>query len=383
MSASGWLGLNWGDVPAWVGSVLTGVALLVAANTYRKSVRDSEREQAKTVTVWVEEERSTGFLRRENTLHIMNGSSATIYSATAYYKRQGKFAPTWSSPYYEVRDSDSGLIGLGRWASIGPGEERQTTFRRSKASNPEIPWLYFRDSNGVDWIRDYRARLKRHNYWLMRNISEGSYLNLSAPRRWLKMALVLYGFSVYGVRGWAYDRARRAKARDDAGRTSGWQPWYPILAGVKKMQPGAAVTALWRPDGACLDLFATDTDGTVWSTSWQAESRWQPWYAIQTGVKMQPGAAVTALWRPDGACLDLFATDTDGTVWSTWWEAESGWRPWFAIQTGVKMQPGPAGAAPWRYNGAAVTKLWRPDGARLDLFATDTNGAVCWTWSQV
>jgi hypothetical protein len=37
---------------------------------------------------------------------------------------------------------------------------------------------------------------------------------------------------------------------------------------------------------------------------------------------MQPGATVTALWRSNDTHLDLFATGTDGTVWSTWWDAE-------------------------------------------------------------
>src|SRR5260370_14617204 len=47
-------------------------------------------------------------------------------------------------------------------------------------------------------------------------------------------------------------------------------------------------------------------------------------------VKMQPGAMVTALVPRDGH-IDLFATGTDGAVWSTWWEAPFGWQSWFLV----------------------------------------------------
>src|SRR5580658_3328827 len=95
---SGWLGLDWGDVPTWVGSVLTGVALLIAAFTYRKSVSDSQRDQAKAITVWVDEDQKVKgrILRRTNTLHIRNGSNATVYSVTAYYRKSRKKEPTFS-----------------------------------------------------------------------------------------------------------------------------------------------------------------------------------------------------------------------------------------------------------------------------------------------
>jgi hypothetical protein len=37
---------------------------------------------------------------------------------------------------------------------------------------------------------------------------------------------------------------------------------------------------------------------------------------VNNEVKMQPGAAVTALWRSNYTHLDLFSTGTDGAVWS-------------------------------------------------------------------
>ncbi|HET8662222.1 MAG TPA: hypothetical protein VFM55_24970 [Micromonosporaceae bacterium] len=55
----GWLGLDWGNVPAWVGSLLTGSSLGLAAFTYfrnsaerRQAREDTERAQAARVSSW-------------------------------------------------------------------------------------------------------------------------------------------------------------------------------------------------------------------------------------------------------------------------------------------------------------------------------------------
>lgn len=188
MQASGWLGLQWGDVPAWVGSILTGVALLIAANTYRKSVLESTRTQASMVTVWVE--RTDGV----ETVHVKNGSNASVYAVTVYYG--GKHRSEDTSPYYGVRYKDSGLKELGKWPSIGPNEIKSAALKRDFFSDPEIPWLYFRDANGVDWIRDYRARLERHNYRQQQQWSESWYLGKRSrgfdalPNVWLILYLI-------------------------------------------------------------------------------------------------------------------------------------------------------------------------------------------------
>src|SRR5271165_1935534 len=74
--ASGWVGLNWGDVPAWVGSILTGSSILIASLTYRRSVRDRraeqldrERAQAALISTWIES---------DSTLTVANASNAAV-----------------------------------------------------------------------------------------------------------------------------------------------------------------------------------------------------------------------------------------------------------------------------------------------------------------
>jgi hypothetical protein len=155
-----------------------------------------------------------------------------------------------------------------------------------------------------------------------------------------------------------------------------WQPWFPVsptspVSPPPRMQPGA-VTALWAPGHkGHLDLFATDTNGTVWSTWWEEGPQWQPWFPVSPTAQVQAGATVTALWAPArNEHLDLFATDTNGTVWSTWWEEGPGWQNWFAIHGETRAAP-----------GATVTALWAPvHFEHLDLFMTDTNGIVWSIW---
>jgi len=44
--SGGWLGADWGNVPAWVGSLLTSTSLLIAAVSYQRNNAERAREQA-------------------------------------------------------------------------------------------------------------------------------------------------------------------------------------------------------------------------------------------------------------------------------------------------------------------------------------------------
>ena len=209
------MGLNWGDVPAWVGSVLTGVALLIAAITYRKSVHDSERAQASMVTVWVQSASGA------ETVHVKNDSNSSVYAVTAYYG--GESGSKNTSPYY--RDD---LKKLGRWASVGPGEEKSAPYKRNLLFDPEIPSLYFRDSNGVDWIRDYRARLERHNY------------TVGLSEFWYKGDIRALGwpiFLIYILSSILDTRLSRFKQRGfrRLPRPAGWRGFLRVLAGQREV----------------------------------------------------------------------------------------------------------------------------------------------------
>jgi hypothetical protein len=153
-----------------------------------------------------------------------------------------------------------------------------------------------------------------------------------------------------------------------------WTFWSPVPTSTQivEMHPGSEVTALWRIADKHLDLFATDEDGVVWSIYWDADDtpgmpmpgswRSDGWLPIHRERKMNPGATVTAIWGVPGKHLDLFATGTDDTVWSIWWDSTMGWRSggWFTIGDSYRILP-----------GQTVTALYNPvpPSTHLALFA--------------
>jgi len=80
----GWLGLDWGNVPAWIGTVVTSTSASIAALSYRRSVLDKEREQATKVAAWVTEvQGADGNAVRE--MRLRNGSEASVYDLTVLF----------------------------------------------------------------------------------------------------------------------------------------------------------------------------------------------------------------------------------------------------------------------------------------------------------
>lgn len=73
--------LNWGDIPSGVGAVLTGLSLLIAAFSYRRSVKNSEMAQAELVTSWIENDDKGNAI-----IVVHNASNLPIYMLTAYLR---------------------------------------------------------------------------------------------------------------------------------------------------------------------------------------------------------------------------------------------------------------------------------------------------------
>ncbi len=74
-------GLDWGNVPAWVGAILTSVSLLIAALAYRRSVKDKEREQASKMAAWIGVVEDAH--ERKRVVRIRNNSDAPIFDIVA------------------------------------------------------------------------------------------------------------------------------------------------------------------------------------------------------------------------------------------------------------------------------------------------------------
>jgi hypothetical protein len=149
---------------------------------------------------------------------------------------------------------------------------------------------------------------------------------------------------------------------------TGWASGWFDVPGGGAANPGSPVTAIARNPNH-LDLFVTGTDGQIYSTYWDAATGWAGgWFDIPGGGAANPGSPVTVVARnPDH--LDLFVTGTDGQIYSTSWDAASNWAgDWFGV---------PGGAA--TSLGSLVTVIARnPD--HLDLFVTGTDGQIYSTY---
>ena len=135
---TGWLGWDWGNVPSWVGSVLTGTSLAIAAGTYaratkdrRRALDDTERSQAARVSMWWVNP-TKALVRNGNDVAVVVQAIIPPSAASA----QVALAPdeTRTLTLRDVRDGESDAVELsiidsyGRsWIRRGATLERVTT----------------------------------------------------------------------------------------------------------------------------------------------------------------------------------------------------------------------------------------------------------------
>lgn len=162
-----------------------------------------------------------------------------------------------------------------------------------------------------------------------------------------------------------------SETRISARTAPGWQDWQQIDSGMTpnlKLHPLSKIAAVWNADNTRIDLFATDYNGVVHMGVFEYGCGWRAWWPIVDDAQFAVGASVTAIWR-GRTNLNLFVTAADGSVWSAYRDAGSvDWVAFFPIHEEYKFAP-----------GAKVTALAR-DAGHLDLFVTDNNGVVWSTY---
>lgn len=165
---SGWLGWDWGTVPAWVGTAITSSSAAVAAVSYRRSVHDKEREQAAKVAAWTsvsyepdEVERTSKRVRR---LYVHNSSDAPVYEVTVAPKGAKKATvPELQARGLLTFDIPSGTPGRRSYAPLVSvkvwviGVEVGTVTEIVK-QEPTV--LEFRDAVGRWWARGSDGKIK-------------------------------------------------------------------------------------------------------------------------------------------------------------------------------------------------------------------------------
>jgi len=157
--AAGWLGWDWGNVPTWLGSVVTSTSVSIAALSYRRSVRDKEREQAGKVGAWVGLTLDGAEWTR--TLRVTNASAGSIFEVRVQPNGSGEV-------FWE--EIPAGTIFT---KAMIDGQEttvtRTTTtvgfFGASLTTEIEVarevsPLIEFRDSLGRWWARTPTGHLK-------------------------------------------------------------------------------------------------------------------------------------------------------------------------------------------------------------------------------
>jgi hypothetical protein len=144
--------------------------------------------------------------------------------------------------------------------------------------------------------------------------------------------------------------------------TDWWHGWWPLNNGIAA--PGAHVTAVSRNTDK-LDVFVVGTDGRVYTAAWEPAFTdwWHGWWPIG-GIRVPQGAPVHAVSRSADK-LDIFVTDVNGVIFTAAWEPAftDGWHGWWELNGGR--------AAP----GAHVTAVSR-NTDKLDVFVVGTDGRV-------
>ncbi len=253
----------------------------------------------------------------------------------------------------------------GRWSSIGGTLPASVPVTAITRSNNDID-LYATGNDG----RVYTAWWRDGDGWSSADDGRWSSIGGALPA----------GAPVAAVSRSRNDIDLYATGNDGRVYTSWWRDgdgWSSADDGRWSSIGGAfprdaRVTAITRSRND-IDLYATGSDGRVYTSWWRDGDGWSSaddgrWSSI--GGAFPDGAPVAAVTRSDKN-IDLFATGNDGRVYTAWWRDGAGWSSaddgrWSSI--GGVFPP-----------GAAVTAITRSNND-IDLYATGNDGRVYTAW---
>ncbi|MDX6254228.1 MAG: hypothetical protein QOJ11_562 [Frankiales bacterium] len=139
-AAHGWLGWDWGTVPAWFGAG----SLLLAWYVIIRDRREKRRAQAVKVSAWLEQE-----IAEDNIVHLVvrNASDEPISSVRVFVLPNAMAEAMKEAWHYPIMQR--------RVMPPGPASETHPV-----APNERVH-LFFRDSFDRQWYRDPEGRLSR------------------------------------------------------------------------------------------------------------------------------------------------------------------------------------------------------------------------------
>ncbi|MFE6152374.1 hypothetical protein [Streptomyces sp. NPDC057889] len=144
-------GLEWGTVPAWLSSMLTGGSLLLGFHILLRDRRKEERNEALKVVTWWERDANdeASFIR----IHVRNTADRPILYVDGLYERVDGSIGRWPSDVPMVPKDEEVSLEVPRYM------DGKRTIARG---------ISFQDSDGFSWVKDisshdvYRqSRLRR------------------------------------------------------------------------------------------------------------------------------------------------------------------------------------------------------------------------------
>jgi hypothetical protein len=158
--------VDWGDVPTWVGAIVTSGSVAVAALAYRRSVIDREGAQASGLAAWVGRRNKDGSER--DVLLVSNGSDAPAYEVSVQVLGMGEAfwfdeLPAHAAIQQEFPSDHYSQSLYNRLMQAAqrvlPAEDVIRLLRQIE-TGPR-PELEFRDAAGRMWRRNSEGRLSR------------------------------------------------------------------------------------------------------------------------------------------------------------------------------------------------------------------------------
>jgi hypothetical protein len=150
--------VDWGNVPAFIAATLTGLSLIIAALTYRRAQRNSEREQASMVAGWIDTAPDpeapndiTGYIVR-----IRNASKLPIYDV--YVERPAGNLVGLNYPVIRPEDTVPSDSEAEPNISLIAGMKHNRT-SALEGEQLSLPRFTFHDAAGRLWLRDELGRL--------------------------------------------------------------------------------------------------------------------------------------------------------------------------------------------------------------------------------
>ncbi|MFF1470114.1 hypothetical protein [Streptomyces mirabilis] len=144
-------GLEWGTVPAWLSSFLTGGSLLMGFHILLRDRKKEERNEALKVVIWAGRDANDegSFIR----IHVRNTADRPILYVDALYERVDGSIGRWHSDVPMVLKDEEMSLEVPRYM------DGSRTIARG---------ISFQDSDGFRWVKDISSHDVYRQSWLRR-----------------------------------------------------------------------------------------------------------------------------------------------------------------------------------------------------------------------